>query len=177
MSQGLNILLEIVKISVPAVIVFLTVKNILQQYLDKQYQLKQLEYRQNQKDGSLNIRLQAYERLALLCERISIPNLILRLRTAEMTNVDLKAAMMIAIQQEFEHNISQQIYVSEQLWDLLQFARNDTMNILTGMAENVPVNGNAQEFAEKLFKYLDDKDINVLAKVQSAIRKETQLLF
>lgn len=177
MSQGLNILLEIVKISVPAVIVFLTVKNILQQYLDKQYQLKQLEYRQNQKDGSLNIRLQAYERLALLCERISIPNLILRLRTAEMTNVDLKAAMMIAIQQEFEHNISQQIYVSEQLWDLLQFARNDTMNILTGMAENVPANGNAQEFAEKLFKYLDDKDINVLAKVQSAIRKETQLLF
>jgi len=177
MSQGLSVLLEIIKISVPAVIVFLTVRNILRQYLDKQYQLKQLDYRQNQKDGSLNVRLQAYERLALLCERISIPNLILRLRTVEMTNTDLKAAMMIAIQQEFEHNISQQIYVSEQLWDLLQFARNDTMNILTGIAENVSPNGNAQEFAEKLFNHLDDKNVNVLAKVQSAIRKETQLLF
>ncbi|MEN0045850.1 MAG: hypothetical protein AAF806_02195 [Bacteroidota bacterium] len=177
MSEWLVAILEIIKISVPAIVVFLTVQTLLKQYLNKQYQLRQLEYSQSKKDGSLNIRLQAYERLALLCERISIPNLILRLRTSEMTNADLKAAMLIAIQQEFEHNTSQQIYVSEQLWKILQFARVETMNTISGVAETVDSNGNAQEFADTLFKYIDDKEINVNLKVQTAIRKETQLLF
>lgn len=177
MSEWLVAILEIIKISVPAVVVFLTVQTLLKQYLNRQYQLRQLEFNQSKKDGSLNIRLQAYERLALLCERISIPNLILRLRTSDMTNADLKAAMLIAIQQEFEHNISQQIYVSEQLWKILQFARVETMNTISGVAEKVDPNENAQEFADVLFKYIDDKEINVNLKVQTAIRKETQLLF
>ncbi|MEM8527820.1 MAG: hypothetical protein AAGG68_24475 [Bacteroidota bacterium] len=177
MSEWLIAILEIIKVSVPAVIVFLTVQALLKQYLNKQYQLRQLEYKRSEKDGSLNIRLQAYERLALLCERISIPNLILRLRTGEMSNTDLKAAMLIAIQQEFEHNTSQQIYVSEQLWKILQFARAETMNIISAMSERVESTGNAQELAEELFKYIDDKEVNINSKVQSAIRKETQLLF
>ncbi|MEL6944289.1 MAG: hypothetical protein AAFO82_16635 [Bacteroidota bacterium] len=177
MSEGLAAFIEIIKITIPAVIVFLTVQTLLKQYLDKQYKLRQLEYAQSKKDGSLNIRLQAYERLAMLCERISIPNLILRLRTPDMTNADLKAAMLIAIQQEFEHNTSQQIYVSDQLWKILQFSRAETMNVISGIAEKVDPNGNAQEFAEELFKYIDDKEVNVNLKVQTAIRKETQLLF
>ncbi|MEM0992305.1 MAG: hypothetical protein AAF847_02680 [Bacteroidota bacterium] len=177
MSDFIFAVLEIIKIAIPAFIVFYTVQSLMKQYLEKQYQLRQLEYSQNQKDGSLRIRLQAYERLSVLCERIAVPNLVFRLKTPEMTSADLKAAMLIAIQQEFEHNISQQIYVSEQLWDLLQFARTDTVNMLIQTGETLPPDSNAQEFSKKLFKYLDDKEVNVLAKVQSAIKKETQLLF
>ncbi|MEM9884504.1 MAG: hypothetical protein AAF849_01330 [Bacteroidota bacterium] len=177
MSDFLFAILEIIKITIPALLVFYTVHTLMKQYLEKQYQLRQLEYQQGRKSESLPIRLQAYERLSVLCERISIPNLMLRLRTSEMTSSDLKAAMLIAIQQEFEHNTSQQIYVSEQLWDLLQFARTDTVDMLITLGESVPKDSNAKEFSEKLFKYLDDKEVNVLSKVQSAIKKETQLLF
>ena len=113
MSDIFLALLEIIKIDIPAVIVYYTVHTLLKQYLDKQYQLRQLEYKQSQNAGSTKLRLQAYERLSVLCERIAIPNLVLQLKTSEMTSADLKAAMLIAIQQEFEHNISQQIYLSD----------------------------------------------------------------
>ena len=84
-------------------------------YFDQQSNARAAEIQQQRLQATLPLRLQAYERLLLLCERISIPNLVGRLRTEGSSSSDLRMAMLMAIKQEFEHNVTQQIYVSESL--------------------------------------------------------------
>ncbi|MEM1325751.1 MAG: hypothetical protein AAGI23_07355 [Bacteroidota bacterium] len=172
--------IDLLSVLLTAVAVFLVVRYLMKDYFAHRIAYVQATAEQQLPElqgKSISYRLQAYERLSLLCERISIPNLILRLRTTQMTNADLRMAMLLAIQQEYEHNISQQIYVSDQLWQLLQFARTDAVDTIAAAYAEVKADENAQQFAEKLFQHLGDKEVNVLEKVQSAIRTETKLLF
>jgi hypothetical protein len=175
MSTWLTVLLEIVKITVPALIVFATVYILIQQFLQKQYQILVLEQRQKQQHIALPMRLQAYERLSMLVERISIPNLLFRLRSEKSKAAALRVAMLLAIQQEFEHNVTQQVYVSDKLWSILRAARQDTENTINGIAEKVDPKAPAEELAGILLNYLAMQEITALDKAQIAIRTEAAL--
>ncbi len=176
MPVWLETILEIVKITVPALVIFFTIQTLLKQYLESEYKTKMLDFKQNQNNTTIPLRLQAYERLSLFCERISIPNLVLRLRTEEMTASGLRLAMMIAIQKEFEHNITQQVYVSDQLWQILKIARDDALNIINMVYSSVEPEGNAKEYAGAMFKYLESREIISTDKALFAIKKEAGLL-
>lgn len=170
------ILLEIVKILIPAMIVFVTAYSILKTYLGKQYQMKLLETKNSLKKTTIPLKLQAYERLSLLCERISPPNLVLRLKTPGMNTEDLHMAMLIAIQQEFDHNISQQVYVSDHLWSIIKHARQHLINNISSMAAEVDTKDPASDFADKLLDYYDQTEEKPLDTAQRAIRREASLL-
>jgi len=168
--------LEILKITIPALIVFLTVYFLMKQYLDKQYQIKVLEYRQKKGGTTVPMKLQAYERLSLFCERIAIPSLLLRLRSEKQTAGLLRMAMLISIQQEFEHNITQQVYVSDQLWQIIKISRDDTLNIINGIAEKVDPKAPGEEYAALLLSFLDSQNGTSLDKALQAIKKEAAVL-
>ncbi len=122
-------------------------------------------------------RFQAYERLILLCERIAIPNLIMRLRTEGSSANDLRLAMLIAIQQEFEHNVTQQIYVSENLWNIIRIARDNTAEIINVAAEKVEPKAGNDALVSEIFKVLtEQKGVDSLGTAQAAIRQEAALL-
>lgn len=176
MANWLIVLLEIVKITVPSLVVFFTVYHLLKIYLDKQYQLKALEFRQNQQHTTVPMRLQAYERLSLFCERIAIPSLLLRLREENQTAANLRMAMLVTIQQEFEYNITQQVYVSEQLWQIVKISRDDTVNIINGLYEKVDPRGPSKDLAGVLLAYTDSQPASALDKALSGIKKEASLL-
>ena len=97
MPIWLATILEIIKITVPSLIVFFTVHTLLKQYLENQYKIRMVEFKQSQQKTTVPLRLQAYERLSLFCERISIPGLVIRLRMEGMTARELRLAMMIAV--------------------------------------------------------------------------------
>ena len=122
--------LEIIKYTLPSLIVFATSYYLLRQYLNNQYNMKALEMRSKYSQDAIPLKLQAYERLLLFCERINLHNLILRLKTSNMTNLELKNAMIISIQKEYEHNMAQQLYASQKLWDIITLAKNDTISII-----------------------------------------------
>lgn len=122
------------------------------------------------------MRFQACERLILLCERISIPNLIMRLRTEGSLANDLRLAMLIAIQQEFEHNVTQQIYVSENLWNILRIARDNTAEIINIAAEKVEPKADSNALISEIFKILTEQQGDSLLKAQAAIRQEATAL-
>ena len=175
MPTWLEVILEIVKITVPALIVFLTVYLLLKEFLQKQYQLQSLEFRKQQQGISMPLRLQAYERLSLLLERISIPNLLFRLRAENSTAASLRIALLLAIQQEFEHNVTQQVYVSGKLWEILRVARADTEQIINGIAEQVDPKAPARELSDRLLNYLDSQESNALDKALLAVKTEAGL--
>ncbi len=176
MPTWLAVLLEIIKITVPALIVFFTVYTLLKQYLENQYKQKMLDFKQNQQKSTIPLRLQAYERLSLFCERISIPALMLRLRGENMNSTELRFAMMVAIQKEFEHNITQQVYVSDQLWQIVKIARDDAVNIINLVYNSVDPKSDSMIYGKALLEYLEGREYVSSDKALVAIKKEAGLL-
>lgn len=176
MNSAVDVILEIIKISVPALVVFFTIYKVMGKFLDRQYQMRLLETKEKNQSSSLPIRLQAYERLSLFCERISIPALLLRLKTKDMNASALRYAMMVAIQKEYEHNITQQVYVSNQLWEILKYTKDDTINNINLIADTVDPDADASELSSALMKVLDEKKVMTYDKALEAIKKEAGIL-
>ena len=94
MPIWLSVILEIIKLTIPALIVFLTVYYVLKQYFANQQQSRLFDLKKSQQEATLPLRLQAYERLSMFCERISLPSLLLRVRKDGMTVSELKVTLM-----------------------------------------------------------------------------------
>lgn len=176
MPTWLSVLLELIKLTLPALIVFLTVNYMLKHFFEGQQRMKALELQQQQQKSTLPLKLQAYERLSLFCERISVSNLLLRLPDNNMKGQGLKVALLLAIQQEFEHNITQQVYVSEQLWSIIKAARDDNVNFIVLVWEKLEGEKTASEFRQALFNYQASREVTGLDKALSAIKKEASLI-
>lgn len=172
-----SIILEIVKIAFPAMVVAVTVYVLLREMLTQQRRLQQIDYQQQNQKGALPVRLQAYERLSLFCERISIPNLLMRVRRDEMNAATLNISLMLAIQQEYEHNVTQQVYVSDQLWAIIQATRDDALQFLEIAAEKVEKRANGQELASMMLRLHQQRDSDPIITAQAAIRREAAALF
>lgn len=123
--------LEILKYVLPSIIVFLTVYFVLKQFLAHQYLLELNKSKKDKQKDILFLKLQAYERIAMFCERIALDNLFYRLLHADMGVDELRNAMLIAVQQEYEHNMTQQIYISENLWNIVKIAKDQTQEIIS----------------------------------------------
>ncbi len=176
MPLWLSVILEIIKVSVPALIVFATVYYLQKQYLEGQLRQQSMQIRKSQQKETLPVRLQAYERIALYCERISIPSLILRVRQENMSASDLRLSLLISIQKEFEHNITQQVYVSENLWKIVQFARNDTMSVINQVYDQFQPDDPGLNYSRMLLQAAGQRDMQPLDRALEAIRKETAVL-
>ncbi len=176
MSAWLTAILEIIKLSIPALVVFWTVNTILKQYLEGQQQLKSLEVREKQQQTTIPLKLQALERLSLFCERISVPNLLLRINDPGGGAQGYKVALMLAIQHEFEHNITQQVYVSQQLWSIIKAARDDTVNFIDIVSEKLEEGAAVPEFRQALLNYHASREVSGLDTALLAIKKEAALV-
>ncbi|MFK5974264.1 MAG: hypothetical protein QM485_13410 [Flavobacteriaceae bacterium] len=88
-----------------------------------------LLHKDSQKN-TLPIRLQAYERMALFLERIAIPSLVLRVVPKSADKADYETLLIRSIENEFEHNLSQQIYLSDECWNVIKAAKNATVQMI-----------------------------------------------
>ena len=176
MGDPLIILLEIVKLTLPAMVVFAAAYSILKSYLNKQYQMKQLETKSSVRQTTLPLKFQAYERLSLLCERINPGNLILRIKSPGMTVEDLHIALLVAIQQEFDHNISQQVYISDNLWSIIKYTRQHLVNTITTCAAELRQDEDSKKLSDLLLEQYDQIEEKPLDTAQIAIRREAALL-
>ena len=108
--------LEILKIVLPALLVLLTAYLMMDKLLRNEEKRRNFELRRNNLSTITPIRLRAYERLILVLERTTPHKLILNVAKPEMTNLQLHTELLDGIRQEFNHNLSHQIYVSDEIW-------------------------------------------------------------
>jgi len=85
-----------------------------------------LLHKESQK-SALPLRLQAYERMALFLERIAIPSLVVRISPKSADKAGYENLLIRHIETEFEHNLSQQIYMSDECWNIIKAAKNATI--------------------------------------------------
>jgi len=112
----------------------------------------------------LPLRLQAYERMTLFLERIRPNKIIIRIKPANDNLLEYEALLINTIEQEYEHNLTQQIYISKEAWSLIVTAKNATIQIIRNMVkENKTAHPN--KFREELL----ENRINNIAPSQQAI--------
>lgn len=103
---------------------------------------------------SRTLQLQAYERLALLTDRIALPNLIPRLNVSGATARELQMLLVNTIKEEFQYNISQQIYVSADAWSAVKNLKEQNLLVINQLAANLPENASSLDLAKYLLEYL-----------------------
>lgn len=112
--------------------------------------------KENQKQA-LPLRLQAYERLALLLERINPTKLLLRVAPLSEDKNDYQNLLVQHIEQEFEHNLTQQIYVSDECWTMMLTAKNTIIQNIRKTAMNPEV-ANADKLRETIISNLFESE-------------------
>jgi len=133
----MEVLLEILKYTVPALIVFLTVLVMLRTWSKNEDKRRKSEFNMHISDDILPVRLQAYERSILLLERISPESMVLRLSRNDYTARQLLQELLTSITSEFDHNIAQQTYMSSEAWEKMKAAKNQVINLINDTAKEV----------------------------------------
>jgi len=154
----MEILPDILKITIPALIVFFTAWVILDKTIKNDQDKRRQEIILQNSRTVTPIKLQAYERIVLFLERISLESLIVRVSTPEMKATQLHSALLTTIRSEFEHNLSQQIYMSPQAWEVVRNARAGMIKIINSEAESMPVNAPAMVLSKQLLEKIMELD-------------------
>ena len=100
--------------------------------------------------NSIPLRLQAYERLVLLAERIALPPLISRLNQPGLSATEMKLLLVEQIKSEFEYNSTQQLYVSQLAWDAIRNLKEQEIMLIHQVFATLPLDASAAELNRKI---------------------------
>ena len=153
---------EILKYTLPSAIMLTGVYFIIRSFFKedeqkRQFEMQKLLVSENRK-VSLPLRLQAYERVILFLERIHPYSLVQRVREPNMSVSDFHLAMMKAIRTEYEYNLSQQMYLSEDSWTMVTTAKEETLKQINIIASKLPESANSIELSKTILEYFMNSD-------------------
>lgn len=123
-------ILETIQYTIPSLVVFLAVYFLLKEFFRNERVKRNQELTVERVKISLPLRLQAYERIILLLERISPQNLVMRLHSNEMDGAGLHRLIVQTVREEYNHNLSQQLYVSVQAWEMVKKAKEEVIRLI-----------------------------------------------
>ena len=170
-------LLEMIKWILPAVLMGGMTFLLLKKYLDNEERKRKYEIRKNLNEHTLPIRLQAYERIILFLERISPQSLLMRIPAQRKTVRDYQTVLLQTIRSEFEHNLTQQIYVSNNGWEISKRAKEEIIKIINVTANNLKQNDPAIELSKAIFSMISKNDKLPTQVAIEYLKKEVKQLF
>lgn len=156
----MNQLLEVFKYLLPSLVVFITAYTLIRLFLDD-VKNKVPPAKENNAPDFLKIethktllplKLQAYERITLYLERIGPESLIMRNHRSGMTALDIQRELLKNIREEFEHNLSQQIYLNPGSWDAVRSAKDEMTKLVKLAGTQVEISTSALAYSETFLK-------------------------
>lgn len=169
----MNEFLEILKYILPSSLILIATYLILKSFLESEQKKKQIDIRVSVSKLVTPIRMQAYERIVLLLERIAPSSLIMRTTpSSEMSFKDYQGILLQAIRDEYEHNLSQQLYVSENIWHLTVNAKEEIVKIINISASSIGENASSLDLATKIIEMSISNEFTLLDKAITSIKEE-----
>ena len=126
----MDLVFDLLKIIIPSGIVFATCYFLVKKFLESDQSKNEAQHKSANAQLITPLRLQAYERMTLFLERISPNNLIMRTYKNGMDARELHIALLKTIRSEYEHNLSQQIYISINAWEMIKIAKEETTKLI-----------------------------------------------
>ncbi len=173
----MEIIVEFGKLLIPAILVlyamYLTVKNILEKETEK----RKVDLKIKNYETILPLRLQAYERIALLLERISPNNIMVRLNNPAYTAKEFQRLLVKEIRDEFNHNLSQQVYVSGELWTLVKKAVEDTITLINQGGAQLKDEAKAMDLTKVVFGEILETQFDSISQALNKLKDEVSQFY
>ncbi|MEZ4808154.1 MAG: hypothetical protein R2815_11890 [Flavobacteriales bacterium] len=170
-------LIQVLIAILPSVVVFLTASFLLKQMLGVRAGDRALDLRKEVQKQSLPLRLQAYERLTLFAERVSPGPLVLRVHKSNMDARSLHGALVATIREEFEHNVTQQIYVGDRAWAKVRQAKEETIRLMNLSYEQTAEGATGTDLSRRVFENVGRLSHTPSQEALLAIKEEVRRLF
>ncbi|TWI99352.1 hypothetical protein JN11_02669 [Mucilaginibacter frigoritolerans] len=146
-------------------------------YLERDEKIQLLEFKKALTNQTLPLRLQAYERLVLFIERVNPANMLIRLNGPAYSAHELYSLVVEEIRNEYQHNITQQIYVSPRAWSVIKRVKEDTLGIINNAVKSLPENANGLELSKFILSSLSQLEDNPYEIGAGLLRKDLEDLF
>ncbi|WP_026897964.1 DUF7935 family protein [Daejeonella oryzae] len=174
---GLAFFSDILKFSISGILIFFAawyfVREFVLQALEKKTAVIKPGFEQ-----TLPLRLQAYERITLFLERINPSNMLLRLHLAGMSAREMQNMILSDIREEYQHNITQQIYVSYTAWATVQKMKDETVGMINNAVHGLPENASSVELSRVILTHLAKLDTaNPYDEALKIVKRDIQQLF
>lgn len=169
-------MIEILKYCLPALIVLLATWIVMHKLFKSEQLKREWELKRAAQKEISPIRLRAYERLALMLERTQPEHMLMDLDVSGMTVQQVQQRLLQTIRLEFDHNMSQQIYVSEQVWELIMTARTQMMAFVTAMAVQLPPESTSLDYAKVLLTAYSTNGETANEQALHALKQEAAAL-
>ena len=169
-------MIEVLKYCIPALIVLLATWIVMHKLFNNEQQKREWELKRASQKEISPIRLRAYERLALMLERTQPEHMLMDLEVATMTVQQVQQRLLQTIRLEFDHNMSQQIYVSESVWEQIMVARGQMMAFVTAMAVQLPPESTSLDYAKVLLTAYSTNGETANEKALRALKEEAAKL-
>ena len=173
----MEVILEILKYTVPALIVFFTVLVMLRTWSRNEDKRRKTEFNMHISDEILPVRLQAYERSILLLERISPESMIMRVSRTDSSARQLQQELLSNITSEFEHNIAQQTYLSTEAWDKMKASKNQIINLVNETAKEVKPDASGPTLGKLILERLTELNNPPSQVAIDYLKQEVKTLF
>lgn len=172
-----SFLYEVIKLIIAGIGIICVAFYLLKPYLDNKEKIQLLELKRANGTQTLPLRLQAYERVVLLIDRINPSNLLIRLNAPAYSAAELHSLIISEVRNEFQHNITQQIYVSPRAWQVVKRIKDDTINLVNQAAQLQTEGAGGMALGKTILNHLSQLETDPYEVSLNLIRADLEELF
>ena len=145
--------------------------------VQKYFSLKAFETRKEERSQLLSLRLQAYERMIVFVERLNPSNLLIRLHQQGISARELQSVILSEIRSEYQHNVTQQLYISAASWNVMRKLKEDTIAMLNNAVAGLPAEASGSDLSRKVLEHMAGIADNPYDLTLELIQKDIHQLF
>ncbi len=173
----MNQLFEISKYILPLIVLLIAIMIILNHFAKREKLKLKFDVIKANNKLTTPVKLQAYERIILFLERIRPDALALRLTKPKMTSKQIQMQMLSSVRNEFNHNLSQQLYLSDETWSAVVYAKEQVTRMINFAGTKVDPKTVSQAFTAVLIEMYNDADTKPIETAVDIVKKEAAQFF
>ncbi len=173
----MEMIYELLRTTIPAILVCYLAYLLVRAFLNKQLDEIVLSTKQKNQEIVIPIRLQAYERVVLLLERITPSNLISRLSNSNYSFEEFQQILIHEIRNEYNHNLSQQVYISDKSWGYVTRAIEQTISVINSSASELGKEAKGFDLARLVIEKVSGNELDTPKEAIKYIKEEIQTIF
>ena len=172
-----QILVDLLVLSFGIFAALMAVYYVLKNEIETFFDIKNLDFKKENRTHLLPLRLQAHERLIVFVDRLNPANLLVRLHQQGIELTTLQAGILNEIKSEYQHNITQQLYVDSVTWNVVKKLKDDTVAMINHAVKELPANSNGIELSKAVLQHMATIKENPYDLTIELIKKDIQKLF
>ena len=172
----MEIFADILLATAPAGIVLYGSYLLVKTFIEKEQATAIGRIQMKNNEVTMPLRLQAYERMALFLERITPNQLVSRINNTELNVGALHYLMLEAIREEYNHNIAQQIYISDEVWEVVTGSKEEVISMLNQVVDPLDKEAPSIEYARAIYQHVLQEQHDYTSPALKALKVEARKL-